>query len=132
MSSRAWRRTAAVLFALALVAQLVVLYVPDPPSDIPAPAGSDKLVHFAVFAAPALLGVLAGLRPLWLGAALAAHAVLSEVVQHLLLPGRSGDAWDALADLAGVAVGLAIGWLARRSASGTLGARDRAPRHPAR
>ncbi|WP_035253761.1 VanZ family protein [Agrococcus lahaulensis] len=132
MSATTLRRTIAVLFALALVAQLVVLYVPDPPSDIPAPAGSDKLVHFAVFAAPALLGVLAGLRPLWLGAALAAHAVLSEVVQHLLLPGRSGDAWDALADLAGVAVGLAAGWLARRSASGTLGARDRDPRHPAR
>ncbi|ERG63297.1 hypothetical protein L332_02365 [Agrococcus pavilionensis RW1] len=132
MSATTWRRTITVLFALALVAQLVVLYVPDPPSDIPAPPGSDKLVHFAVFAAPALLGVLAGLRPLWLGAALAAHAVLSEVVQHLLLPGRSGDAWDALADLAGVAVGLAVGWLARRSASGTLGARDRDPRHPAR
>jgi VanZ family protein len=111
-----------VLFTLALVAQLVVLYVPDPPSDIPAPPGSDKLVHFAVFAAPALLGVLAGLQPLWLGAALAAHAVLSEVVQHALLPGRSGDAWDAVADLAGVTLGLAVGWWLRRRAPKRNGA----------
>lgn len=130
MSATTWRRTIAVLFALALVAQLVVLYVPDPPSDIPAPPGSDKLVHFAVFAAPALLGTLAGLRPLWLGAALAAHAVLSELVQHLLLPGRSGDAWDAVADLAGVAVGLAVGWLARRNASGATRTADHDPTHP--
>ncbi|MBO1769249.1 VanZ family protein [Agrococcus sp. TF02-05] len=130
MSGRGWRRAAAVLFALALVAQLVVLYVPDPPSDIPAPPGSDKLVHFAVFAAPALLGVLAGLRPLWLGAALVAHAVPSELVQHVLLPGRSGDAWDAVADVAGVAVGLAVGWLARRDARGTIRTADRDPMHP--
>ena len=42
---------------------------------------------------------------------LAAHAVVSELVQHWLLPHRSGDAADVLADLAGVALGVLAGRL---------------------
>lgn len=108
MASPAARRAAAVCFALALLLQLAVLYAPSTPGD-PGIPGLDKLVHAIVFLLPALLGVLAGLRPLWLGAALAAHAVVSEVVQQLALPERSGEVWDAVADVAGVAIGLAIG-----------------------
>jgi VanZ family protein len=37
----------------------------------------------------------------------AIHAPVSELVQHFLLPGRSGDVWDAVLDLVGVALGAA-------------------------
>jgi len=35
---------------------------------------------------------------------LAVHAVVSELIQHYLLTGRSGDPLDSLADLAGVLI----------------------------
>jgi VanZ family protein len=102
------RRLVWALFGLAVLLQLVVLYLPRTP-DGPGIPGFDKLVHAGIFLLPAALGVLAGLRPVLLGAILAAHAVLSEVVQHLLLPARAGDAWDVVADLVGLVLGLAIG-----------------------
>ena len=37
------------------------------------------------------------------------HAVLSEVVQAVFLPHRSGDPLDAVADLTGVALGVVVG-----------------------
>lgn len=98
----------AVLFVLAVVVQLVALYLPDPPSGGGVP-GMDKVVHAVIFLAPALAGVLAGLRPVVLAPLLIAHAAVSEVVQHVALPGRGGDPWDAVADIVGIAVGLAIG-----------------------
>lgn len=102
------RRVLGTLFALALVAQLAALYWPNPPRVGGVP-GDDKLVHAVIFLAPALLGVLAGIRPVVLAPLLIAHAVASEVVQHVALPGRGGDPWDAVADIVGVAIGLAIG-----------------------
>ncbi len=73
--------------------------------------GSDKAVHLVLF------GLLAATTRWRFGAvtagllAVAVYAPVSEVVQGLVLPTRSGDAWDVLADLLGVAVG----WtLARR------------------
>ncbi len=102
--------------ALAVVVQLVVLYLPSPPEG-PGIPGLDKVVHVGVFAAPALAGVLGGLRPAVLGAALAAHAVVSELLQHALLAERSGDAWDVVADLVGVALGRAVGVALRRRAA---------------
>jgi len=113
-SAPRWRRLTAVAFALAVLLQLVVLYAPSTPDGTPSIPGLDKVVHVAVFLLPALLGVLAGIRPVVLAALLVAHAVVSEVLQHLLLRERSGDAWDAVADVVGVAVGLAVG-LALRS-----------------
>ncbi|GEK79045.1 hypothetical protein ABA31_03960 [Agrococcus baldri] len=110
------------MFAAALLVQLVVLYWPSPPGG-PGIPGLDKLVHAGVFLAPALAGVLAGIRPAWLGAALVAHAVASELVQQWLLPERSGDVWDAVADVVGVALGIALGLLVRRGAT-----RRQAPR----
>lgn len=97
-----------VLFGLAVVLQLMVLYVPTTPEG-PGIPGFDKLVHAGIFLLPAAIGVLAGIRPVLLGGILAAHAVLSEVLQHLVLPGRAGDPWDVLANLAGVALGLVLG-----------------------
>lgn len=102
------RRAAWAAFALAIVLQLVALYWPSPPGG-PGIPGLDKLVHATIFLLPAALGVVAGIRPLWLGIALVAHAVTSELLQQLVLPERSGDAWDAVADVVGVAIGLAVG-----------------------
>lgn len=75
--------------------------------------GADKVVHLLLFAAlaaatrwrfgprvPGLLVVLA-------------YAPLSELVQWLALPNRSGDPWDVVADLLGVT----LGWLLSRRLS---------------
>jgi len=48
------------------------------------------------------------LRPV--GVLLAVHAVVSELVQHYLLAGRSGDPSDSVADLAGVLIVTALLW----------------------
>ena len=101
--ARAWR----VLLVVSLVVQAVVVYAPSTPSAGEL-HGLDKVVHASVFAAPAVAGLMAGLRPRWLLALLAVHAPLSEVVQHVVLPHRDGDAGDALADLVGVVLGAAV------------------------
>ncbi|MEE6273382.1 VanZ family protein [Georgenia wangjunii] len=98
------------LLVLAIGAHLLALYAPRVPSTgaegVP---GSDKLVHAAVFALVALTGMLAGVPARVLVPLLLAHAVVSELVQHALLPNRSGDVWDAVADVVGVALGWALG-----------------------
>ncbi|MCH1884011.1 VanZ family protein [Agrococcus sp. ARC_14] len=110
------RRAVWIGFALAVLLQLVVLYAPSTPDGTPSIPGADKVIHVAVFLLPALLGVLAGIRPLPLGVVLVAHAIGSELVQHVLLPERSGDAWDAVADIVGIGLGLALGVaIARRA-----------------
>ena len=90
-----------------LVLSLYVLFKPagDGPTFF---EGSDKLGHLVLFAllagttrwrfGPSLLGL----------AAVAAYAPVSEVVQGALLSSRSGDPYDVVADLLGVA----LGWLA--------------------
>lgn len=108
--------------AAAVALQLVVLYVPQDPGPLPFP-NADKVVHLSVFALPALLGLLAGLPGRWVVAVLVGHAALSEVVQGLLLAGRSGDPVDALADVVGVGLGvLAARVLAPRLARRASGA----------
>ncbi len=99
--------------AVAVVVQCLVLYAPQAPGTEPFP-NADKVVHATVFLVPALLGLAARLPWRAVAAALAAHAVLSEVVQGVLLPHRSGDPWDAVADLVGVALALLAWWLAGR------------------
>ncbi len=69
--------------------------------------GSDKVVHLGLFA---LLAATTRWRfgPATAAlAAVAAYAVVSEVVQGALLSTRSGDLYDVVADLLGVA----LGWL---------------------
>lgn len=91
---------------LVVLLSLYVLFSPDPGGPT-GPPGSDKLVHLVLFA------LLAGttqwrfgpLPARLLGVALYAGA--SEVVQALLLPHRSGDLRDVVADLAGAC----LGWL---------------------
>lgn len=97
------RRTAAL--AAAVLLSLYVLFAPDP-GGAPRFTGADKVVHVSLFA---LLAATARWRcgrrtAVWL--AVAAYAVVSELVQGLLLAERSGDPLDALADL----VGATLGW----------------------
>ena len=89
-----------------MLLSVYVLFVPDPGGP-PLFAGIDKVVHVVLFA------LLAGTTrwrfgPVVAGfAAVAAYAVVSEVVQATLLGDRSGDVLDVLADL----LGAVLGWL---------------------
>ena len=99
----------------AVLVQGVVLYAPSGPGAAPFP-NADKVVHVVVFLVPVLLALGAGCAPWLVVAVFAAHAVVSEVVQASLLPGRSGDGWDVVADLAGIGLGVALWWVVRGSA----------------
>ncbi|MGO4599512.1 VanZ family protein [Terrabacter sp. 2RAF25] len=91
---------------LAVVVQLCVLYWPVVTIEGPV-SWTDKVVHLLVFAVPtyAVGRALGSLRTAVVAFAL--HAPVSELVQHFLLPGRSGDVWDAVVDLVGVALAAA-------------------------
>ncbi len=109
---------AAVLMGLVLI-QLCALYWPR--VDVAGgPAWADKAVHATLFALPTLAAGLTFRRWLLPVTLLGLHAPVSEVLQHLFLPHRSGDPLDVLADLVGVALGA--------FASGRL--RPRAGRNP--
>ncbi|HET6757903.1 MAG TPA: VanZ family protein [Propionibacteriaceae bacterium] len=82
---------------------------------------ADKVEHAVGFALPLLLILLAGaLRGRfgrqWPGtrmsvlvvAIFAAHAVVSEVIQHVWYRSRTGDPLDVLADWLGIAVGFLL------------------------
>jgi VanZ family protein len=99
------RRTATVVFGVLLIAHLAALYWPR--VDIQGPvAWFDKVAHVLLFLAPTVAGLLAGVRPAYLVGLLALHAPVSELAQHYLLPHRSGDPWDAVADLSGMVLGV--------------------------
>lgn len=96
-------RAARAGLALAVLVHLVVLYAPRAPAA-PGPVWLDKVVHVTIFAAVGLAAAWAGLprRPVVL--LLLGHAVVSELLQWLVLPDRSGDPWDSVADAGGVAL----------------------------
>ena len=112
------RSAAARTSALAAVLlNLMVLYAPRVPAVPTGGLPADKLVHVVAFALPTIALAWAGVPWRWVVAGMAGHALLSEVVQAAVLPDRSGDPWDVVADLLGIALGVAVlGWLARRSA----------------
>lgn len=116
MGLRTWGWRAA--FVLACLLQLYGLYAPQQPGP-PGIPYLDKLGHFSSFAVVAYLGVRVGIPVRWLVGVLAAHAVVSEFVQHQLYAWRSGDPFDTLADLAGLALGT---WLGQRAVRSTNGA----------
>jgi VanZ family protein len=101
----------AVAFAVSIVVQLLVLYLPRAPSTGTLPV--DKVVHATVFGAVLYTGARLGLPARPLAAALVVHAVVSELIQHFLLSGRTGDPFDVVADLSGVLI--VILFLRRRS-----------------
>ena len=90
-------------FALALI---VVMAAALFPLSGQAPGNGDKVLHFAVFYALALLGAAAfpKRRSLaWLVLALAAYGALIEVLQPLPPFGRDRDVLDWVADNVGIA-----------------------------
>ncbi len=103
------RRPGVLLAVLAVVVQLAVLYWPVVTVEGPV-SWTDKVVHLFVFAVPTwAVGRATGSVRL-AAVVFAVHAPLSEVIQHVALPGRSGDVWDAAVDLVGVGLGvLALG-----------------------
>jgi hypothetical protein len=106
-----------VLLLVVLAIQVRLLYAPD----LAGPAlfaGADKVVHAGLFGLPALIALLGRLRPRQVLLLLVIHAPVSEVVQGALLTRRTGDPWDAVADLVGVALALGLWALlpARRDA----------------
>ena len=110
------RHTALMVLLVVVVAgHLAALYWPVVTVSGPV-SWTDKIVHAVLFAAP-VLAAAAVLRR-WRGPALvlAVHAPLSEWIQHALLPHRSGDPLDVVADLAGVALAAALArwWGSRR------------------
>ena len=102
-------------FVVVVAVHLAALYWPRVSVQGPV-AWTDKVVHVTLFAAPALVGLLAGVRPAYLLVPLALHAPVSELLQHAVLPNRSGDVWDAVADLSGVVVGATLGMVSRTRA----------------
>ena len=104
---RAGRLALLTLLGLAVAVQVVVLYSPSSPGELLFPQ-ADKVVHVVVFLVPVVVALLAGLRPAVVIAFFAAQAVVSEVVQGTLLPARSGDPIDVVADLVGIATGVAV------------------------
>ncbi|OZE33347.1 MULTISPECIES: VanZ family protein [unclassified Rhodococcus (in: high G+C Gram-positive bacteria)] len=91
--------------AVTFVVALIVLFTPA--SGVPSGfQHSDKIIHFLLFAVLAYTSRLAGIG--WAGTAawVLGFAAISEVLQAILPLGRSGSLADALADAAGVAVGL--------------------------
>ena len=113
-----------LLFALVVLASLVMLFAPgsDVPSGFP---GSDKIVHFSLFAVLAVTGLRAGIRAVPLGLGLVGYAATSEVLQAVLPINRDGDVRDAAADVLGLAVGLALVTTARRGRDRSGKARQR-------
>ena len=90
---------------MVLLASLYVLFRPDPAGGGVRVPGADKVVHLLLFGALAATARLrfGGARSVL--AAVVAYAVVSELVQALLLSRRSGDLLDLVADLLGVALG---------------------------
>ncbi|GAA0520789.1 hypothetical protein GCM10011581_11190 [Saccharopolyspora subtropica] len=100
-------------FAVAALASLVVLFTPE--SGVPtAPPGTDKVVHFVLFAALAATGRIAGFPTARLLPGLVAYAAASEVLQGLLPLGRSCDVVDGIVDVVGAVAGWSVVAAARR------------------
>ena len=99
-------------FVAACLLQLYGVYSPQQAGpDVGLPL-ADKAAHLFLFGSVAFLGLKAGVPSRWLLVALVSNAVVSELVQHFVLPQRGGDPLDSLADLVGVAVGA---WIAART-----------------
>lgn len=114
-----WRALGMGLLALSVAVQLFVLYRPRVGGTPPFPY-ADKVVHLVIFALPVVLAVAAGLGVRAVAVVAAAHAPVSETIQHFFVEGRSGDVADVAADLVGVGVGILVVWGVHR-----LGIRDR-------
>lgn len=123
---QAWRWMAG-LAVVAVGVHLYGLYRVGGPPTSPWFPHADKVEHVVGFGLPLLLVLLAhrlwrqsrGQVPSrgWLVVVVVvflAHAVVSEIIQHVFYTWRTGDPFDALADWSGVGLGLlAYGSVAR-------------------
>ncbi|WP_020576058.1 hypothetical protein [Actinopolymorpha alba] len=102
-------------FVLACGLNLFGLYAPTQPGPamfvLP---HADKLAHLMIFGAVAWTGRQVRLNGWLLGGVLVVHAVTSEIIQGALLPQRSGEVGDLVADLVGIALGLGAATLTTR------------------
>ena len=101
---------------LVLAVHFYALYAPgsgEPGIFDVLPAGTDKVIHVALFAVPTFLARVS-IRRWWPVLLLAVHAPISELVQWRFIPYRSGDPLDLAADLLGIAVGVGVAELVRR------------------
>lgn len=96
----AWAWTLCIVVALSLPGTTL----PETGSTLPV----DKVVHFGLFLAFAMLWRRAGVGAAWIIGLGGAFALLMEPYQGLLIPGRAADPYDALMNLAGLAAGLLI------------------------
>jgi hypothetical protein len=115
--------------ALAVAVHLFGLYRATGPPTVSWFPSSDKIEHAVGFGLPVFL-ILLALR--WYGRCtparqrvvvviFAAHAVVSELIQHWFSTTRSGDPRDTLADW----VGIALGWLGYRLVAERMARRRR-------
>jgi hypothetical protein len=95
-------------FVVAALLSVIILFTPA--SGVPtAPPGTDKVVHFVLFALLMGTARYARLPSGPLLAVLSGYAAVSEVLQWLITGlHRSGDVLDALVDLAGIAFGYLV------------------------
>ncbi|UJH70784.1 VanZ family protein [Ornithinimicrobium sp. INDO-MA30-4] len=93
-----------VCFGALLLLQVQLLYLATGTGPPPF-AHADKVVHFLMFALPAAVAAVVRSRAMIV--VLIVHAVISEPAQRVLTSGRQMDVWDAVADLLGVALGVA-------------------------
>ena len=113
------------LWILPLLLYMVAVFavssvgVPEVAAPLLAPAYADKLLHVLEYTVLGLLAVLAFHRGVWPGrwrrAALAAALVAIpfaavEEAHQILVPGRSADVTDFLADVCGIALGFVLAW----------------------
>lgn len=117
MLSRVPQRVLVFLTVAALLANAYAVFTPSSGPPLPIPQ-IDKVVHFAIFAAPTLLGLLARASRRGFVAGMLTYAALTEVIQGLFLSTRSGSGFDLLADALGIAVAT---WIAGRLARHTGG-----------
>lgn len=98
---------------LSSVIDTILRPLPGPTS--PQEPGFDKIAHLSSFALVTAALLAARLPMKWVVAANLVHAAISEIVQGLWIPGRSGDWRDLLADSVGIAMAAIVFALARRS-----------------
>ncbi|MDP9497955.1 MAG: VanZ family protein [Actinomycetota bacterium] len=110
------RGAATAAFAVAVLVSLYVLFAPTT-AGAPVFPYADKVVHLLLFALLAATARWRFGRSAAVVAAVVAYAALSEVVQAVALPTRSGDLADLVADVAGVALATVLADRARRPSS---------------
>lgn len=124
--SRHWRWLGVVLAGYwALIFVGTHLPMAPVPSDHSSRIPLDKVAHFSAFALLGLL-LIASIRSirrpfhvlLTLAAVIAAYGVLDELTQKLI-PSRSADFWDWIADMLGGGTGLLVGLAIRATVART-------------